>query len=105
MAFNIAANQHGNAFVRLPEELDGSLCYGSVLLSILESAGYALEWAPVRAAPTKLTHDFITCVHGSTSHRRTFITILTEYVNCGMMCYSNMQQTLKTNSEIEEIRC
>lgn len=79
VAFNMRKNGHGDTFIRLPEELDGSMCYGNVLLSILETAGYALHWAPVRASPRAIDGSYDACVHGSHTSRATFVTVLIEY--------------------------
>jgi hypothetical protein len=43
--FNTRACGHGDGFVRLPEELAGTGCYGSTLLRALVGAGYNLRWA------------------------------------------------------------
>ena len=79
VAFNMRRNRHGDTFIRLPEELDGSMCYGNVVLSILESAGYALHWAPIRAAPFAISRSYKACVHGSHSSRGAFVAVLIEY--------------------------
>ena len=36
-------------YCRFPEELSGPGCFGDVMLTVLESAGYDMHWAPALA--------------------------------------------------------
>lgn len=45
IAYNTAAGPHGKAFIRLPEELNGPGCFGTVIFRILNGSGYSLKWA------------------------------------------------------------
>ena len=42
--FNTSASVHGSHFVRLPEEMNGPGCFGSVILRVLAGAGHVLRW-------------------------------------------------------------
>jgi len=44
VAFNTRVGYHGQRFVRLPEELNGILCYSTIVLAVLLGGGYDLHW-------------------------------------------------------------
>ena len=45
IVFNTSSSVHGSKFVRFPEELSGSGCYGSSILRILAGSGYVSHWS------------------------------------------------------------
>lgn len=47
--FNVSAGLHGKGFVRLPEELSGIGCFGSMIVRILAGSGFKVLWSPTFA--------------------------------------------------------
>jgi len=51
--FNVSAGVHGKGFVRLPEELSGVGCFGSMIVRILAGSGFKVLWAPTLATESE----------------------------------------------------
>lgn len=74
--FNVSAGLHGKGFVRLPEELSGIGCFGSMIVRILAGSGFKVLWAPTYATESErngpnevhASSDDCGCIFGESNH-------------------------------------
>eukprot|EP01036_Dinobryon_divergens_P022579 gene22579-30844_t len=78
--FDTTVSQHGKGFVRFPEELSGSGCFGSSIIRILSGSGYSLFWAQsIYAVASELTVTQCGCKDTDKLMRKDMVTWMNRY--------------------------